>query len=82
MTSELMNRKLRSSRFRWHGMLLDFSNISSIDSTALSVLEEIIDTFQKRPLLLCIANMSMGVCILRCAAVAAAVSALDSVFLA
>ena len=61
IASEIMKRKMLSPRLRWHGLLLDFSNISSVDSTALSVLSEIIEDFQKRSLRLCLANVSLGV---------------------
>lgn len=66
LAEEIMKRKERRPLFRWHGLLLDFSCISSVDSTALAVLKEILDDFQKRDLRLCFANLSQSVSVYCC----------------
>lgn len=58
---ELIRRKLLPPRLRWHAIVLCFSSVSSIDTTALQVLEEIIVEChgQRLPLLIASANASV-----------------------
>jgi anti-anti-sigma regulatory factor len=65
VAQEITNRKSLSSQFRWHGLVLDFSNVSNIDSTAISVLGEIVDDMRNRSLRLCFAMLSQSVRSLR-----------------
>ncbi len=58
---EITRRKTRSPKFRWNGLVLDFSCISSVDSTALAMLSEIVADFRNRQLRLCFANVSQSV---------------------
>lgn len=58
---ELIRRKLLPPRLRWHAIVLCFSSVSSIDTTALQVLEEIVVEChgQRLPLLIASANASV-----------------------
>ncbi len=61
IASEILKRKKLPPRLKWSAIVLDMSNVSSIDSSSITILMEVASDVQRKDIGLCFTNVPQAV---------------------